>query len=150
MRRWIRTDPVSFFVFSWDEEEEEEEEEEADSSDLFPLVSWHCSTWTTAVACSWLVVHAICRSRCVPSFVGRPRMHSCTLHPVVSYLVPGVPEELGIRILGDDFMENGVFSVLRLCSFLFLGSWVPVPGCLLIGFLVPSPGCFSLCVAEHS
>ena len=39
---------------------------------------------------------------------------------------------------------------VRLCSFRFKGSWVPVPGCFLMGSRVPSPGCFSLCVAEQS
>ena len=34
---------------------------------------------------------------------------------------------------------------VRLCSFRFKGSWVPVPGCLLMGSRVPSPGYFDLC-----
>ena len=36
---------------------------------------------------------------------------------------------------------------VRLCSFRFKGSWVPVPVCLLMGSRVPSPGCFAFFTA---
>ena len=63
----------------WDEEEEEEEEEEADSSDLFPPLSWPRSSSTSAVVCSWLVFFC---ARSVPFlWQAQAARHHCRYAP---------------------------------------------------------------------